>query len=246
MIRIPMLKAGSLEDFPPVERAMQDPNGLLCAGGDLSVERLLRAYSRGIFPWFNPGEPILWWSPDPRCVFDLQTLQPSRSLRRFARRCGWTLSADQAFESVISACAEPRSDSEGTWISAEMRAAYVELHGHGHAHSVEVWENGALIGGIYGIALGRMFFGESMFSRRSNGSKIALFALARQLSDWGFVLIDGQVRNPHLIGLGAVQIPRSDFLRLLDRHCGASATSAAGWPGNWTLVNAVQIDANPA
>lgn len=241
-----MLKAGSVEDFPPVELALDEPNGLLCAGGDLGVERLLRAYSRGIFPWFNPGEPILWWSPDPRCVFDLETLRPSRSLRRFARQCDWTLSADCAFESVITACAEPRTDSEGTWISAQMRAAYLHLHQQGYAHSVEVWENDALIGGVYGIALGRMFFGESMFSRCSNGSKIALFALARQLTDWGFVLIDGQVRNPHLIGLGAIQIPRRDFLRLVDRHCSADAASVGGWSSNWALANAVQIADNPA
>jgi leucyl/phenylalanyl-tRNA---protein transferase len=241
MIRIPMLKVGSAEDFPPVEMAMQEPNGLLCAGGDLGVERLLRAYRRGIFPWFNPGEPILWWSPDPRCVFDLATLRPSRSLKRFARQCGWSVSADRAFESVIDACAEPRADAPGTWISAEMRAAYVGLHRLGHAHSVEVWRGADLIGGIYGIAQGRLFFGESMFSRCSNGSKTALFALARQLSEWGFVLIDGQVRNPHLLGLGAVEIPRSAFVRLLDRHSGADSIPASSWSSAWTLENASEI-----
>jgi leucyl/phenylalanyl-tRNA---protein transferase len=241
MIRIPMLKAGSLEDFPPVEMAMQDPNGLLCAGADLSVERLLRAYRRGIFPWFNPGEPILWWSPDPRCVFDLQTLRPARSLQRFSRRCGWTLSADRAFEAVIDACAAPRTDAQGTWISAEMRTAYVDLHRQGHAHSVEVWQGEDLVGGIYGIAQGRLFFGESMFSRRSNGSKIALFALARQLSDWGFVMIDGQVHNPHLMGLGAIEIPRRSFVQLLDRHGSADGMASRGWSESWTMENASEI-----
>lgn len=237
MIRIPMLATGSIDDFPPIELALKEPDGLLCAGGDLSTDRLLRAYRRGIFPWFNAGEPILWWSPDPRCVFDLAELKPSRSLRRFTRQCGWSISADQDFERVIAACAAPRDGNPGTWISADMRAAYSALHQLGHAHSVEVWDGPRLVGGIYGIALGRVFFGESMFSACSNGSKIALFALARQLSDWGFVLIDGQVRNPHLLSLGAIEIPRRQFAHLLERHCAGTPT-AGSWHPMWTISSA--------
>ena len=240
MIRIPILTADSKEDFPAVELALAQPNGLLCAGGDLSVERLLRAYRCAIFPWFNPGEPILWWSPDPRCVFELANLRPSRSLRRFAGTSRWRITADRDFEAVITACAAPRQDGTGTWIDASMHAAYLAMHRHGHAHSVEVWDDQQLVGGIYGIALGRVFFGESMFSQRSNGSKVALFALARQLVEWGFVIIDGQVRNPHLIGLGAIELPRARFVRLLEQHC--SAPSHAGsWSGDWTISSASQL-----
>jgi leucyl/phenylalanyl-tRNA--protein transferase len=241
MIRIPMLEAGGEEDFPPVERALREPDGLLCAGGDLGSERLLRAYRRGIFPWFNAGEPILWWSPDPRCVFDLGTLRPSRSLRRFARSSPWRISADRDFGAVMRGCAEPRGDGEGTWIDAQMVAAYTALHRLGHAHSVEVWEGAQLIGGVYGVALGGIFFGESMFSRASNASKIALFALARQLADWGFVLIDGQVRNPHLLGLGAMQIERAQFSRLLERHCAVSR-APGDWAAAWQITVPNRLD----
>ena len=241
MIRIPMLEAGGVEDFPPIELALSDPDGLLCAGGDLGAERLLRAYARGIFPWFTAGEPILWWSPDPRCVFDLGTLRASRSLRRFARSSQWRISADRDFGAVMRACAEPRGDGEGTWIDARMIAAYTTLHRLGHAHSVEVWEDERLIGGIYGVALGGVFFGESMFSRTSNASKIALFALARQLSDWGFVLIDGQVRNPHLLGLGAVQIARAQFAHLLERHC-TLPHAPRDWTAAWQITLPKRID----
>jgi leucyl/phenylalanyl-tRNA---protein transferase len=240
MIRIPILRPGANEEFPDVELALKEPNGLLCAGGDLSSERLLRAYSLGIFPWFNPGEPILWWSPDPRCVFDLATLRPSRSLRRFAKTCHWQITSDRNFDEVIRACAAPRDDEAGTWISAEMHSAYLTLHRLGYAHSIEIWHEGNLIGGLYGIALGHVFFGESMFSRQSNASKIALFALARQLLDWGFVMIDGQVINPHLIGLGALMIPRSNFVRLLDRHCNAPF-NPAGWSKTWQIYSAKQL-----
>ncbi len=240
MIRIPQLKAEPLADFPPVEMALEHPNGLLCAGGDLSIERLLRAYRRGIFPWFNAGEPILWWSPDPRCVFELAGLRPSRSLRRFALASGWRITADCDFEAVITACAAPRDAGTGTWIDARMHAAYLAMHRHGHAHSVEVWDGQHLIGGIYGIAIGHVFFGESMFSQRSGGSKVALFALARQLFEWGFVMIDGQVRNPHLISLGAGEVQRSRFLRLLDQHCNVP-DRAGSWSQDWSIASALQL-----
>lgn len=241
MIRIKVLDPGQQQNFPPVTSALTEPDGLLCAGGDLGIERLLRAYRNGIFPWFNPGEPILWWSPDPRCVFDLATLRPARSLRRFARDCPWTITADQAFAEVVDACAAPRAVDVGTWIGADMRAAYVALHASGNAHSVEIWENGQLVGGIYGVALGRIFFGESMFSRRSNASKIALFALAAQLRIWNFTLIDGQVSNPHLLSLGATVVPRAQFIERLDRDCDAE-TAPAPWSSRWKIGLAGALD----
>lgn len=241
MIRIPILKADTGEDFPPVEMALQDPDGLLCAGGDLSSDRLLRAYRRGIFPWFNPGEPILWWSPDPRCVFDLATLRPARSLLRFARKSGWRITADLDFDAVMRGCAEPRGNESGTWISADMRVAYGALHRLGYAHSIEIWDREVLIGGIYGVAIGHVFFGESMFSRRSNASKVALLALAQQISDWGFVMIDGQVRNPHLLSLGAIQIPRTHFVQLLQRHC-RRVSEPDKWSGRWTIGSPDQLN----
>ena len=241
MARLPILPAASNLPFPPVEKALRDPDGLLCAGADLSSERLLDAYQRGIFPWFGPGEPILWWSPDPRCVFMLESLKVPSRLRRFARQCDWRISADESFEQVMRACAEPRGDGHGTWIGAQMLKAYAQLHQLGHAHSVEIWEHGELIGGIYGIAIGRVFFGESMFSRRSNASKLALMLLAQQLRDWGFVMMDGQVQNPHLISLGAQMITRERFCGLLATHCGTQ-TPAGNWSERWTLTAAEQLN----
>jgi len=240
MLRIPILHADRADAFPPVERAMKDPDGLLCAGGDLSVARLLLAYRQGIFPWFNPGEPILWWSPDPRCVFDLRQFMPSRSLRRFARACAWRISADAAFDTVIDGCAAPRQADTGTWIGARMRRAYTDLHRAGHAHSIEAWAGDELVGGLYGVAIGDVFFGESMFSRQSNASKIVLHALARQLRDWGYALIDGQVRNPHLLGLGAKEIDRRDFVALLEQHCGR-ARPAGSWTAPWQVRDAAAL-----
>jgi len=219
MIRIPFLRADSPPLFPPLATALEKPNGLLCGGGDLGPARLLAAYRHGIFPWFDPGEPILWWSPDPRCVFDLAAFHVARRLQRFARQSSWTLDADSDFGAVVDACAAPRAGGGGTWIGPEMRAAYLRLHETGHAHSIEVRDQGELVGGIYGVAVGRVFFGESMFSRRSGGSKIALWALARQLSHWGFALIDAQVANPHLLALGAHLIPRAQFVGVLDQYC---------------------------
>jgi leucyl/phenylalanyl-tRNA--protein transferase len=199
--------------FPPVERALRDPDGLLAVGGDLSPERLLNAYANGIFPWFSAGQPILWWSPDPRTVFRTDHIHLSTRLRRSLRHSSWQVRADSAFAQVLDACANsPRSGQDGTWITRTMRTAYLELHRLGHAHSVEVFDQETLVGGIYGVVIGRMFFGESMFSARSGGSKVALAALARQLQQWHWPLIDAQVDNPHLQRMGAESWPRSRFL----------------------------------
>lgn len=219
MIRIPILPRAPLVPFPPVEQALDEPNGLLCAGGDLSVERLLLAYRNGIFPWFNEGEPILWWSPDPRAVFDLGHLRANPRFRRFARSCAWTLRIDHDFAAVIDACAAPRAYAEGTWITASMRAAYLNLHQLGHAHCIAVHDGDELVGGLYGVAIGRVFFGESMFSRRSNASRLALHALAAHLAAAGFAWLDGQVESGHLARLGAGSLPRAQFVAGLARHC---------------------------
>ena len=219
MIHLPILPRSPLVPFPPVEQALDEPNGLLCAGGDLSVERLLLAYRSGIFPWFNEGEPILWWSPQPRAVFELDTTRPNPRFRRFARSCDWTLRVDQDFEAVIDACAAPRDYAGGTWITAAMRMAYLNLHRLGHAHCIAVCEGEELVGGLYGLAIGRVFFGESMFSRRTNASKLAFYALAAALREAGFVWLDGQVESGHLARLGARAIDRTRFIAGLDRWC---------------------------
>lgn len=202
--------------FPPVSAALQDPNGLLAAGGDLSPQRLLRAYRNGIFPWYSPGDPILWWSPDPRCVLYTDRLHISRSLRKRLKRADYRVSFDRAFNTVLDACAAPRARESGTWISHEMQLAYAQLHRLGHAHSVEVWRENSLIGGLYGVSIGRMFYGESMFSRAPDGSKIAFAWLVEQLRIWGYPLIDCQVHSRHLVTLGAEEIARETFLRELD------------------------------
>lgn len=212
---IPFLGPG--DPFPPVEQALDSPNGLLAAGGDLSVARLVDAYSRGIFPWFNEGDPILWWSPDPRMVLATGQFHVSRSLRRRLRTPGLTVTADTAFARVVDECATPRGDDPGTWLVPAMRQAYVALHARGLAHSVEVWQDEVLIGGVYGVALGRMFFGESMFSRRPDGSKIALARLSAQLERWDVRLIDCQLETPHLASLGATTMPRRRFVREVAR-----------------------------
>jgi leucyl/phenylalanyl-tRNA--protein transferase len=198
--------------FPPVELALQVPNGLLAVGGDLSAARLLAAYRQGVFPWFNPDDPILWWSPDPRMVLIPNEFKTSRSLARILHRHDYIVRFDSAFEQVMRACAAPRTDQQGTWISEKMIAAYVDLHRAGHAHSVETWIDGQLVGGLYGIAIGRMFYGESMFSLASNASKIALAHLARQLDRWEFGMIDCQMNTAHLASLGAREIPRAEFI----------------------------------
>jgi len=202
--------------FPPVETALREPNGLLAMGGDLSVERLLEAYRHGIFPWFNPGEPILWWSPDPRMVLVPGDVHVTRSLAKRMRNAGFELRVDTAFADVMRACAAPRcidmqGGESGTWISPQMVAAYTRLFDAGYAHSVETWHDGVLVGGLYGVAIGRMFYGESMFSREPDASKIALVRLARQLQQWEFGLIDCQMETPHLASLGARTMPRAAF-----------------------------------
>ena len=199
--------------FPPIKFALREPNGLLCAGGDLSPQRLIDAYSRGIFPWYAPGEPILWWSPDPRMVLVPSELKVSRSLRRTLRTGRYQVRLDSDFRSVIHACASVgRKGRSGTWITSEMEAAYIILHELGYAHSVETWVDDVLVGGLYGLAIGKMFYGESMFSQVSDASKIALAHLACYLDAEGFGLIDCQMSTPHLASLGAREIPREDFL----------------------------------
>lgn len=206
-------------DFPPAHTALDDPNGLLAAGGDLSEVRLLAAYQRGIFPWYSEGQPVLWWSPDPRTILEPSRFHTSRSLRKALRRDSWHITYNQQFEQVMLACAAPRLDQDGTWITKDMVAAYAALHRAGWAHSIEVHLDDELVGGLYGVAIDRVFFGESMFSRIDNGSKIAMHYLCRQLHDDDFRLLDCQMHTPHLESLGAVDIPRAAFGDLIQRHC---------------------------
>lgn len=234
MIRLPLLDENVPDRFPDPRTALVEPNGLLAFGGDLSPQRLRWAYAHGIFPWFNEGDPILWWSPDPRCVFRADQLRPNRSLRRAMAGTAWQVTVNQAFRKVMEACAAPRPDQAGTWISLVMIDAYDALHNMGCAHSVEVWDDDRLIGGIYGVAIGRLFCGESMFSACSGGSKIALCALAALLRKWDFPLIDAQVSNPHLLSLGAEEIPRSAFL-----HHVAVLTSASFDQQRWHCLPAI-------
>jgi leucyl/phenylalanyl-tRNA--protein transferase len=205
-------------DFPPLNKALREPNGLLAAGGDLRSERLIQAYRHGCFPWFQDGQPILWWSPDPRTVLLPDELHVSRSLAKLLRQGRYQVSFDQAFAEVICACAAPRSYAAETWITSPMQDAYLELHRSGIAHSVEVWRDGELVGGLYGLAMGQLFFGESMFSRADNASKVGFATLVERLKAWGFVLIDCQMPTEHLLSLGARTISRDEFARYLSRH----------------------------
>lgn len=216
--------------FPPVEKALRKPAGLLAAGGDLSVSRLLRAYSTGIFPWYEEGQPILWWSPDPRAVLMPERIVVSRSLRKSWRTKFHHTSFDSAFERVLEECAAPAPGREKTWITEDMKAAYCELHALGHAHSIEVWSpDGALAGGLYGIGLGRVFFGESMFSRRRDASKIALAALAGHLQSWGYCLLDCQIPSAHLLSMGAQVMSRHDYLEILALALRPGFSPSASW-----------------
>ncbi|MGC3980499.1 MAG: leucyl/phenylalanyl-tRNA--protein transferase [Steroidobacteraceae bacterium] len=208
----------SPEVFPPVEQALLDPPGLLAAGGDLSPERLLAAYRRGIFPWYSHGQPILWWSPDPRTVLLPQEFKVSRSLAKSARNRGFDARFDSSFAAVMAGCGDRSLRPEGTWITREMQMAYLELHRLGLAHSMETWQDGNLVGGLYGVQLGRVFFGESMFSRVTDASKFALKMLCERLLDQGVAVIDCQMATPHLSSLGAREISRREFLDLLHRH----------------------------
>ncbi len=216
------------DPFPALALALADPNGLLAAGADLAPERLLAAYRQGIFPWYGPGEPILWWSPDPRMVLVPDEFKTSRSLAKRLRRPDYQVRVDSAFERVMRLCAEPRPGQKGTWIVEPMVRAYCRLHELGHAHSVETWMDGELVGGLYGIAIGRMFYGESMFSRATDGSKIALAHLAGQLTRWQFGLIDCQMETAHLASLGARPIARVEFQDRLQ-----VLVNLPGHPGRW-------------
>ena len=214
---ITWLNRASLK-FPPLHKALREPNGLLAAGGDLSAERLVAAYRHGCFPWYQDGQPLLWWSPDPRTVLLPNNLHISRSLRKVLRSDLFSVTFDRNFTDVIHACSEPRKDEDGTWITSEMQAAYFALHAQGHAHSVEVWQQDQLVGGLYGIAIGQLFFGESMFSRTSNATKVGFVTLVSALKAAGFVLIDCQMPTAHLISLGAESIRRSEFSEYLTQH----------------------------
>lgn len=227
------------QPFPPAHLAMRDPNGLLAIGGDLSVTRLLRAYSEGIFPWYNPDEPILWWCPDPRAVLIPSQFHLSRSLARRLRKRDYAVTLNAAFGTVLERCAAPRmrgprakpgGSAHGTWLGLEMKQAYEELQLRGHAQSLEVWQRGELVGGIYGVSLGRVFYGESMFSAMPDGSKIALYYLCRQLEAWNYDLLDCQIASPHLATLGAVELARPEFLQRLH-----AATAAPGRDGRWRM-----------
>ena len=215
--------------FPDIDRALPEPEGLLAAGGDLSRDRLLFAYRHGIFPWYEDGQPILWWSPDPRCVLFPDKLHLARRLRRWLRQAPYEVSFNEAFDQVVEGCAGSRLGQQGTWITRDMSAAYSALNRDGWAHSVEVWNGTALVGGLYGLAIGRAFFGESMFSRQDNASKTAMLAVCRQLIDNDFLLFDCQVVSPHLLTLGAESMPRSQFRELLLRACPTLLPFTA-WP----------------
>lgn len=228
MITLPWLDDNDLS-FPSPSLALDDPNGLLAAGGDLCPERLLAAYRQGIFPWFNEDDPILWWSPSPRTVVFPARLHISKSLRKALKRNDYRVTFDHAFETVMRNCAAPRSYTDGTWISEDIICGYTALHAQGYAHSVEVWDQDQLVGGLYGIALGRVFFGESMFSRKDNASKIGFAHLVRQLLEWDIQVIDCQVASSHLFSLGAEEIPREAFQHLLHQFVSADALYPPLW-----------------
>lgn len=213
-MRIIQLSSDSY-DFPPVDYALDDPNGLLALGGDLSPQRLMNAYKNGIFPWFSSDDPILWWSPDPRAILIPQKLYVSRSMAKFIRKTAWRVTLNQAFSQVIKACADERD--EGTWIAPAIQQSYIQLHRQGIAHSVEVWDNDELVGGLYGIEQGALFCGESMFSRCTNASKFALYVFCQHFIENGGKLIDCQILNDHTESLGAVEISRSDYLQFLHK-----------------------------
>jgi len=229
LLDLPRLGAQAEAPFPSPGHALSVPNGLLAWGGDLQVERLLAAYREGIFPWYQEGQPILWWSPAPRCVIFPADVYLSRRTRRRYNSDRYRVTADLAFAEVIRECAQAREYDSGTWITDEMMDAYINLHLQGHAHSVEVWEGSRLTGGIYGLAIGTAFFGESMFSRQTDASKIALIALCKQLVNWSFGLLDCQVSNPHLLRMGAIEIPRQEFTSRLSK-----LVANPGMPGPWT------------
>ena len=215
------------QDFPAIETALKDPDGLLAVGGCLSSQRIINAYKQGIFPWYSPGEPVLWWSPDPRLVLFPEHLKVSRSLRKVIRKETFKITYDQAFSQVMQYCAAPRDEESGTWITEEMYLAYTQLHQQGIAHSIEAWFDGELVGGLYGIAIGQVFFGESMFHRKTDASKVAFCYLVQQLSKWNYQLIDCQVHTNHLSSLGAGEIERTDFSLLIKQYCSIHPSNTA-------------------
>jgi len=229
ILDLPQLDADPGAPFPASTKALAVPNGLLAWGGDLQSERLLNAYRAGIFPWYTENQPLLWWSPAPRCVIYPANVHVSKRTRRRYNTGRYTLTADQDFAGVIQACAQKRGDSGGTWITRGMQEAYVELYRLGHAHSIEAWQDGQLAGGIYGLAIGSVFFGESMFTRHTDAGKITLIALCKQLERWSFEMLDCQLHNPHLIRMGAVEISRREFEQRL-----AEGVSVIRADGPWT------------
>jgi len=224
-----LTRADAVDRFPNPNAALREPNGLLAAGGDLEPVRLLGAYVRGIFPWYEDGQPILWWSPDPRAVLWPAELHVSRSLRRALIKGAFELRVDTVFDDVVAGCAAPRRYTDNTWITSDMARAYGRLHRLGWAHSFETWRDGELVGGLYGVAIGRVFFGESMFARVTDASKVALVRMVRFLEQRGFALIDCQVASAHIATLGARAIPRREFLDLLHHYC-----EPAGAPAVWS------------
>ena len=223
--------------FPDVSLALTEPDGLLAIGGSLSPARLEAAYRQGIFPWYNEDQPILWWAPNPRTVLFPERIYISRSLRKILRQGRFEISFDLAFDQVVEACQQPRRHESGTWITAEMRAAYGEMHRLGHGHSIECWQQGRLVGGMYGLAFGKVFYGESMFSRQRDASKVVMVYLARQLQQWGYGLIDCQVASPHLFSMGAEEIPREEFMHHLQQ-----LTTQPGHPPPWEITVSLARD----
>ena len=237
MSELPWLDTGELY-FPPTHTALQDPNGLLAVGGDLTPERLLLAYQQGIFPWYEQDEPILWWSPCPRAVLVPDNIHISKSLNKRLKRGEYYTTCNQAFEDVIHHCSHtPRDNQHGTWITDEIINAYCHLHKLGYAHSIETWHENELVGGLYGISLGKMFFGESMFSMRSDASKVAFVSLAQNLQSWGYPLIDCQVTNPHLTSLGASEINRDELNHYLEGY--TSQEGVKDWATKWQQAKAL-------
>lgn len=230
MSQIPWLEEDL--DFPDISTALKDPDGLLAAGGDLTIPRLITAYKQGIFPWFNDDQPIMWWSPNPRCVLFPEKVHISKSLRKKLNKNIFKVTFDNDFERVIHHCANSRQETTGTWITDDMQEAYLALHNEGIAHSVEVWLNNELVGGLYGLALGRCFFGESMFSTATDASKVAFIYLCNQLREWGYAIIDCQVENPHLFTLGAENIQRAEFQTILEDNA-HQEPKPHEWVFNW-------------
>ena len=218
--------------FPDINLAMKEPNGLLAVGGNLAPKRLVDAYKKGIFPWYTEGQPILWWSPDPRSVLFPDKLNISRSTIKKIRQDKYHITVDRAFKRVITQCAAPRSDGNGTWLTSQMIDAYSNLHELGYAHSAECWLDGELVGGLYGVSIGRVFFGESMYSRNSDASKIAFIYLATQLKEWGYAMIDCQVHSNYLQSLGASVIPRQEYINLINHWTKLPALNK-----QWVLEN---------